>query len=234
MSKNVQKCPFFCSTFWKFYGNNFFYNKTYLLLIWSQSHFFHVFYNIFQKFLKLDIFKNVQKWKKQNTLGLILLFFIILYLSSRFSFYKIKKYNTIIIQFEKIFSKKNDAHQVETKNNKSSEFHQNGTEMIPGMRWSFMCFAKKCKISSYKVDHHEKKSISGRPQTRPLSIHRFRIHHARSLSIHGVRIRYIRPSPSESTQLERESNKLCHKKHNRHLHVAPGNSQDTTNTFLDR
>ena len=50
--------------------------------------------------------------------------------------------------------------QVKTqKTKKSSEFHQTGTEMIPGMRWSFMLFAKKWNISWYKVDLHQKNRL---------------------------------------------------------------------------
>jgi len=82
----------------------------------------------------------------------------------------------------------------------------------PGCADHLMCFPRKWKISSYKVDHHEKNSIPGRPETLPLSIHRLRIHYTRSMSIHRLRIHYTRPWPSESTKLERESKFRCHKK----------------------
>ena len=103
-----------------------------------------------------------------------------------------------------------------TKKRPKTKNLQNYTK--PVHKWSprcadhFLFFPWRWKISSYKVDHHEKNSIPRWPETLPLSIQRIRIRHTQPMSIHRLRIHSTLPWPSESTKLKRELKCRCHKK----------------------
>ena len=122
------------------------------------------------------------------------------------------------------------------KTKQSSESHQNGTEMISGMRWSFYLFCQKVQNLIIQSQLPWTKKIDSRtaPNSAP-------VHPQTQNSVYYAPVDPQAPNSLYSVLGEQEhktrarvKQKCVIKKHMRYLHRAPGNSQDTTNTFLDR